>query len=98
MRDDVDAVGGVWHEDEVIGRDAEKRAQRPACLRKQAIQPPPQELDRLLLQCPLPALIRGENGTRTGAEATVVEKGDSGAQQELRASARHGRIRTLMLC
>ena len=80
--DEVDAVGGVRHEQQVGGLRAQGSGERHAGRGEPRWQPSAEERDRLGLELALPALPRPVDRARAGAEAAVVEEGDVAPQHE----------------
>src|SRR5690606_22403234 len=81
--DNVDAVGGIGHKDNVLLYSAEVAGQHLPRLFQQFGYTAPQKDHRVGCQLTLPLLIDLKDRTRASAETTMVEKGDIGIEQVL---------------
>lgn len=81
-RHDVDSVGGVGDEDEVIRIAMEVEAEVHASLSQQVVDPPAEELDRLGLKLTLPPVIPVEDRLRARAKAAMVQESNTGPQEK----------------
>jgi hypothetical protein len=73
-RDDVDAGGGVGHEDQVVGACAEEASQPPTRFAQQRGRAAAEEVHRVAFHLAAASLAAPPSPARAGAERAVVEE------------------------